>query len=175
MKSRSAKHQTHFFSSQSSVSDFFTLLKPRVMALAIFTSVCGLLLSPINMHPFFFVLSIFCISLGAGASGAINMWYDRDIDALMDRTKKRPIPMGRIDAYDALGFGIVLSIVSIVIGFIFYQLSSAIFYIMGLSLIYMLCNSYFNLHQKSQRYAGSLFLISGIIFLISNKSYRMLK
>jgi len=67
------------------------------------------------MHPFFFVLSIFCISLGAGASGAINMWYDRDIDALMDRTKKRQIPMGRIDAYDALGFGIVLSIVSIVI------------------------------------------------------------
>ena len=99
----------------SSVEDFFVLLKPRVMALAVFTSLCGLILSPDTIHPFLFFLSILCISIGAGASGAINMWYDKDIDALMDRTKKRPIPTGKVNSYDALGFGVVLSIISITI------------------------------------------------------------
>ena len=99
----------------SSVSDYFKLLKPRVMLLAVFTSVCGLILSPNSIHPFFFIISVICISLGAGASGAINMWYDKDIDALMDRTKQRPIPMGKIDGFDALGFGVILSIISVVL------------------------------------------------------------
>ncbi len=101
--------------SQSTVEDFINLLKPRVMALAIFTSVCGLILSQQEIHPFFFALSIFCISLGAGASGAINMWYDRDIDALMDRTKGRPIPTGKVNGFDALGFGIILSLISVIL------------------------------------------------------------
>ena len=99
----------------SSVQDFISLLKPRVMALAIFTSICGLILAQKDIHPFFFLLSILCISLGAGASGAINMWYDRDIDALMDRTKGRPIPKGKVNGFDALGFGIILSLVAVVL------------------------------------------------------------
>ena len=100
---------------QSSVEDYISLLKPRVMLLAVFTSLCGLWLAPTNVHPFMFVLSIFCISLGAGAAGAINMWFDRDIDALMERTKNRPIPKGKIEADNALGFGIILSIISVLI------------------------------------------------------------
>ncbi len=102
-------------SKESSVEDFFSLLKPRVMSLAIFTSVCGLLLAPMEMHPFFVFVSILCISIGAGASGAINMWYDQDIDSLMIRTKGRPIPQGKISAYDALGFGIILAIISVLV------------------------------------------------------------
>ena len=69
----------------------------------------------ISIHPFLFVLSIFCISLGAGAAGAINMWFDRDIDSLMERTKKRPIPVGKIEAENALGFGVMLSVTSVLI------------------------------------------------------------
>ena len=69
------------------MEDFLSSLKPRVMSLAIFTSICGLFLAPTQMHPFFIFLSILCISIGAGASGAINMWYDQDIDGLMVRTK----------------------------------------------------------------------------------------
>ena len=100
---------------KSTLSDFMTLLKPRVMSLAIFTSICGAILAPGNLHPFLFFLSILCISIGAGASGAINMWYDRDIDSLMERTKKRPIPEGKIEPLDALGFGIVLSVISVIV------------------------------------------------------------
>ena len=112
MGSKSVKYSTVIEEDQSSLEDFIVLLKPRVMALAVFTSICGIILAPTSLHPFFFFLSIFCISLGAGGSGAINMWYDRDIDALMERTKRRPIPRGRVDAQDALGFGIILSLVS---------------------------------------------------------------
>ncbi|MEL0124138.1 MAG: heme o synthase [Alphaproteobacteria bacterium] len=100
---------------ESSVEDFLSLLKPRVMSLAIFTSICGLFLAPIQMHPFFIFLSILCISIGAGASGAINMWYDQDIDGLMIRTQGRPIPQGKISALDALGFGVILALVSVLI------------------------------------------------------------
>ncbi len=99
----------------SSLNDFIALLKPRVMSLAVFTSICGVMLAPISLHPFFFFLSVLCISIGAGASGAINMWYDRDIDSLMDRTKWRPIPKGKIHPLDALGFGIVLSVISTIL------------------------------------------------------------
>ncbi len=101
--------------SNSSVEDYISLLKPRVMVLAVFTSLCGLLIAPVNLHPFLLILSIFCISLGAGAAGAINMWFDRDIDSLMERTKKRAIPKGKIEAENALGFGIVLSLISVMI------------------------------------------------------------
>ena len=99
----------------SSVSDYISLLKPRVMSLAVFTSICGLILSPQSLHPFLSLVSIFCISLGAGASGAINMWFDRDIDVMMGRTRGRPIPAGKITPGDALGFGIILSLVSVVL------------------------------------------------------------
>ncbi len=112
MEGKSA-NDLEVFESKSSVEDYIALLKPRVMLLAVFTSLCGLWLAPVSIHPFMFVLSIFCISLGAGAAGAINMWFDRDIDSLMERTKKRPIPVGKIDADNALGFGIMLSVISV--------------------------------------------------------------
>ena len=77
-------------SSRSTVGDYISLLKPRVMLLAVFTSLCGLWVAPISIHPFLFVLSIFCISLGAGAAGAINMWFDRDIDSCLLYTSPSP-------------------------------------------------------------------------------------
>ena len=100
---------------ESSVSDYISLLKPRVMALAIFTSICGLYLAPGNLHPFLSLTAIICISIGAGASGAINMWYDRDIDGKMERTKKRAIPMGKIDPANVLGFGVILAVISVLV------------------------------------------------------------
>jgi len=100
---------------ESSVEDFLSLLKPRVMSLAIFTSICGLLHAPTHMHPFLIFVSILCISIGAGASGAINMWYDQDIDGLMVRTRGRPIPQGKISGLDALGFGVILAVISILV------------------------------------------------------------
>ncbi len=115
MSSKSVINELNELETQSSVEDFISLLKPRVMTLAVFTSVSGLVLSPENLHPFLCILSIFCISLGAGASGAINMWFDRDIDKMMERTKNRPIPSRKIMAGDALGFGIILSLISVII------------------------------------------------------------
>lgn len=99
-------------SSEATASDYFSLLKPRVMSLVVFTGWVGLLLAPGTLHPFIAFVAIACIAVGAGASGAINMWYDRDIDAIMGRTKNRPIPAGRIRPHDALAFGVILSIVS---------------------------------------------------------------
>ncbi len=118
MRPKYAKYHSETFDSnerESSLSDFISLLKPRVMSLAIFTSICGIALAPGSLHPFFTFLSILCISIGAGASGAINMWYDRDIDSLMERTRKRPIPRGNIKPLDALGFGVILSIISVLL------------------------------------------------------------
>ena len=100
---------------ESSVSDYISLLKPRVMTLAVFTSICGLLLAPGYLHPFLCVTAILCISVGAGASGAINMWYDRDIDCIMKRTKGRAIPTGKIDPNTVLGFGVFLACASVII------------------------------------------------------------
>ena len=116
LQSKSLKYNARILgSNDSSVGDFLSLLKPRVMSLAVFTSICGVVLAPQSIHPFFFFISILCISIGAGASGAINMWYDRDIDSLMERTKKRPIPIGKVEPLDALGFGVVLSVISTVV------------------------------------------------------------
>lgn len=116
MESKLAKHRgRENLENNSSVGDFISLLKPRVMSLAVFTSICGIILAPTSIHPFFFFISILCISVGAGASGAINMWYDKDIDSLMERTKKRAVPLGRIESLDALGFGIILSIISTIL------------------------------------------------------------
>ena len=98
----------------SSVLDYIALLKPRVMALAIFTSICGLYLSPGSVHPFLAFTAIICISVGAGASGAINMWYDKDIDKIMKRTKNRPLPRGKIHPKNALGFGVILALASVI-------------------------------------------------------------
>jgi len=95
------------------LGDFIALLKPRVMSLVVFTGVVGMLLAPGALHPVLAVVAILCIAVGAGAAGAINMWYDRDIDALMTRTRNRPIPAGRVAPNIALGFGISLAVASV--------------------------------------------------------------
>ncbi|MCW5748519.1 MAG: heme o synthase [Alphaproteobacteria bacterium] len=97
------------------VSDYVALLKPRVMSLVVFTGLVGLWLAPGHIHPVLAAVAVAAIAIGAGASGAINMWYDRDIDALMQRTRERPIPAGRVAADDALGFGVLLSIFSVML------------------------------------------------------------
>jgi protoheme IX farnesyltransferase len=91
------------------------LLKLRVMSLVVFTGVAGLMTAPGQLHPVLATIAILCIAVGAGAAGAINMWYDRDIDALMTRTRERPIPAGRMIPDEALAFGIVLSIASVTV------------------------------------------------------------
>ncbi|RMF11704.1 MAG: protoheme IX farnesyltransferase [Alphaproteobacteria bacterium] len=93
--------------------DFFALLKPRVMSLVIFTALVGLLLAPGEIHPVIGFTAILCIAVGAGASGCLNMWYDADIDAVMKRTRNRPVPAGRVTPGEALGFGVALSVASV--------------------------------------------------------------
>jgi len=99
----------------ASVADFAALLKPRVMSLVVFTGFVGLYLAPGHLHPVLAAVAVLCIAVGAGASGAINMWYDRDIDALMRRTADRPLPAGRMAPGDALGFGCFLAAASVVL------------------------------------------------------------
>ena len=94
--------------------DYVTLLKPRVMSLVVFTGIAGLIAAPGTLHPVLMFTAVLCIAVGAGAAGAINMWYDRDIDAIMRRTRARPIPAGRIAPNDALAFGILLSVGAVV-------------------------------------------------------------
>ncbi|MCC7252197.1 heme o synthase [Hyphomicrobium sp.] len=101
-------------SAEPSVGDFLELMKPRVMSLVVFTSLAGLFAAPGTLHPVLALIAILCIAVGAGASGALNMWYDADIDARMARTAARPIPRGRVTADEALAFGSVLSVMSVV-------------------------------------------------------------
>jgi len=105
-------HNTIEFSpriSEAGVADYMALLKPRVMSLVVFTALVGLVIAPGHVHPVLAFTSILCIAVGAGASGALNMWYESDIDALMSRTANRPIPRGRITRPEALAFGMTLA------------------------------------------------------------------
>jgi len=99
--------------------DYFRLMKPRVMSLVVFTAFVGYYTAVPNqsyyLHPFLALIGIFAIALGAGASGVLNQWYDRDIDQLMLRTRDRPIPQGKIQPADALSFGVITSLLSIII------------------------------------------------------------
>ena len=97
-----------------SVKDYFMLMKPRVMSLVVFTAISGILLAPGNIHPLIAFVSILCITIGAGSAAAINMWYDRDIDAIMKRTQKRPIVTGAVKADEALAFGIITGTMAII-------------------------------------------------------------
>src|SRR5262245_9862645 len=101
-------------SGAAELSDWFALLKPRVMTLVVFTGLIGLLIAPGHLHPVLAFTAVLCIAVAAGACGAINMWYDRDIDAVMRRTRNRPIPAGRIEPGAALGFGITLAVGSVI-------------------------------------------------------------
>ncbi len=99
--------------SEAEVADYIALLKPRVMSLVIFTALVGLVIAPGRVHPVLAFTSILCIAVGAGAAGALNMWYEGDIDALMSRTANRPIPRGRITRPEALAFGMTLAFFSV--------------------------------------------------------------
>ncbi|WP_274425104.1 heme o synthase [Chelativorans sp. YIM 93263] len=101
--------------SEATAGDFIGLLKPRVMSLVVFTAFVGMVLAPATPNPLLAVISMIAIAVGAGAAGALNMWYDADIDAVMSRTAKRPVPLGRIEPGEALGFGLFLSVFSVVI------------------------------------------------------------
>ncbi len=96
------------------VSDFIALLKPRVMSLVVFTGLVGMVAAPGHIHPVIALTALICIAVGAGASGALNMWYDADIDAKMQRTAARPIPRGKITPQEALAFGSFLSFASVI-------------------------------------------------------------
>jgi protoheme IX farnesyltransferase len=99
----------HAEPSLASVSDYLALLKPRVMSLVIFTALVGLAVAPGHVHPLIGFTALLCIAVGAGAAGALNMWYDADIDAVMARTARRPVPMGRIKPGEAFAFGMTLA------------------------------------------------------------------
>src|SRR6478672_4386373 len=101
--------------SLAGVDDFLALMKPRVMSLVVFTALVGLLVAPGHLHPVLGVAALICIAVGAGAAGALNMWYDADIDALMARTAQRPIPAVRVSRGEALGFGVTLASGSVVV------------------------------------------------------------
>lgn len=107
--------------------DYVALLKPRVMSLVVFTGFAGLFVAPGNLPPVLAALAVICIAISAGAAGAINMWYERDIDALMERTKNRPIPAGKISPNKALIFGVLLNILPVlVMGFLLNWVAAAL-------------------------------------------------
>jgi protoheme IX farnesyltransferase len=99
---------------EAGFGDYFALLKPRVMTLVVFTALVGLLAAPVPVHPIVAFAAILFIAVGGGASGALNMWWDADIDVIMKRTRRRPIPAGRITRGEAFGFGMTLSVMAVV-------------------------------------------------------------
>lgn len=100
---------------EAQIKDYFALLKPRVMSLVVFTGLAGVFLAPRDIHPVVAFMAVFCIALGSGAAGAINMWYERDVDALMKRTQKRPIPAKRMLPQSALEFAVIAAFISVLI------------------------------------------------------------
>jgi heme o synthase len=116
-----------FRMSEATAGDYFALLKPRVMSLVVFTAFVGLVAAPVTINPLLAVIAILAIAIGAGASGALNMWYDADIDAVMTRTAGRPVPAGRVSPGEALSFGLVLSVLSVMtLGVLVNWLSAAL-------------------------------------------------
>ena len=105
--------------------DFLALTKPRVMTLVVFTGLCGMLAAPVGIHPVLGFTAILCIALGAGAAGALNQWYEADLDAKMRRTQKRPLPDGRMDRQSALHFGVGLAAFSVILMFVAVNLAAA--------------------------------------------------
>ena len=104
--------------SESELRDWFVLLKPRVLTLVVFTGLIGMLVAPGHLHPVLAFIALLAITVAAGAAGAINMWFDRDIDAVMHRTRNRPIPAGRISPEAALGYGVLLAGASVAVMFL---------------------------------------------------------
>jgi protoheme IX farnesyltransferase len=109
------RRTTAFAVSEASVGDYFALMKPRVMSLVVFTALVGLMIAPGHLHPVLGFAALLCIAVGAGAAGALNMWFDADVDAMMSRTRSRPIPAGRVLPQEALGFGMTLAVGSVAV------------------------------------------------------------
>jgi len=107
-------HASSVREDEASFGDYFALLKPRVMSLVVFTAFVGLLAAPVSVHPVIGFTAILFIAIGGGASGALNMWWDADIDRVMKRTKGRPIPAGKISEGEAKVFGLALSGLSVI-------------------------------------------------------------
>jgi protoheme IX farnesyltransferase len=114
-----------YVTAETEVRDWIALLKPRVMSLVVFTGAIGLLVAPGHLHPVLAFTAVLCIAVAAGACGAINMWYDRDIDAVMRRTRNRPIPAGRIEPRAALSYGVTLAVGSVVVMYLALNLAAA--------------------------------------------------
>src|SRR6516165_986313 len=113
--------------SEATVGDYVALMKPRVMSLVVFTALVGLMVAPGHLHPVLGFAALLCIAVGAGAAGALNMWFDADVDAVMSRTARRPIPAGRILPQEALGFGMMLAFGSVaVLGLVANWLAAAL-------------------------------------------------
>jgi heme o synthase len=129
--------------SVASVGDYLALMKPRVMSLVVFTALVGLTIAPGHIHPVIGFTALLCIAVGAGAAGALNMWYDADIDAVMSRTASRPIPQGRVAPGEAFAFGITLAGFSVaVLGLLVNWLSAAmlaftIFFYVGIYTVWL--------------------------------------
>lgn len=110
----STQSQSKAFEDEASFGDYFALLKPRVMSLVVFTALVGLVAAPVSVHPVIGFCAILFIAIGGGASGALNMWWDADIDRVMKRTKGRPIPAGKVQEGEALSLGLALSGLSVI-------------------------------------------------------------
>lgn len=116
--------------------DFFSLLKPRVSSLVVFTALAGIMAAPVTMHPLMIFITLLCVALSSGASGAINMWYEHKTDAMMVRTSKRPIPMGKISPGTALAFGVIMNVFALMIMGLVIHLMAA-FWLLVASLFYI--------------------------------------
>src|SRR6187402_2777453 len=106
-------HQAFEADAGGDIADYVALLKPRVMFLVVFTALVGLVAAPGSMHPLLAIAALICIAVGAGAAGALNMWYDADIDSRMARTAARPVPKGKITPDEARTFGAILAVGSV--------------------------------------------------------------
>jgi protoheme IX farnesyltransferase len=134
MSAMTATAQTQTTPLPAEWRDYFALTKPRVMSLVVFTGLCGLLAAPGAINPVLGFAAVLCIALGAGGAGALNMWWEADLDARMKRTAKRPLPQGRLRANDARDFGIALSAASVgVMGLAVHWLAAAI---LAISILY---------------------------------------
>ncbi|MEE9272189.1 MAG: heme o synthase [Robiginitomaculum sp.] len=136
--------------------DYYTLMKPRVMSLVVFTALAGLICAPGSMNPLLALASVFWIAVGGGAAGALNMWYDSDIDAMMTRTRKRPIPAGKITRSSALSFGIFMS------GFSVFGLSITANYYAGLLLAFTILYYVFFYSMWLKRNTPQNIVIGGV-------------